>query len=505
MILAPLYFAALALLCLYGAHRCVLVWLYFRHAGRRAEPVGRFATPPRVLVQLPMFNERYVAERLIAAAAALDWPRERLEIQVLDDSTDDTGAIAQAAVDRLSAAGVPIVRLARSDRSGFKAGALAAGLARCDAELVAVFDADFVPDPDFLTRTVDFFTEPEVGMVQVRWGHLNRRHSLLTRAQAAFLDGHFLLESCARFRSGRLFNFNGTAGIWRRAAIEDAGGWQHDTLTEDLDLSYRAQLRGWRFVFVRDPVCPGELPVEMNGFKSQQHRWAKGGAQTARKLLPAILASRLPAALKLEAFFHLTNNVAAALFLAVCFLRPSGLTAGRGLDYLLRVDVPILLLATVSTCSFYLIAQREAGVPWRQRLALVPVLVAAGVGMSLNNARAVLEGLFGGSGTFVRTPKYGVTEHGETAPAGASAARSSRRGWLDQRAYHRAVDGWTLLEAACAVWFSAALGRTAAHGDWLAAVFYLLIASGFGYVALLSLLQTRRRRIAHTLAPAPAA
>ena len=314
-------------------------------------------------------------------------------------------------------------------------------------------------------------------MVQVRWGHLNRRFSLLTRAQAAFLDGHFLLESCARFRSGRLFNFNGTAGIWRRSAIDDAGGWQHDTLTEDLDLSYRAQLRGWRFVFVRDPVCPGELPVEMNGFKTQQHRWAKGGVQTARKLLPAILRSRLPAAVKLEAFFHLTNNFAALLFLAVAFCRPARLVEWRGFDYLLRVDVPVLLLATVSTCTFYVVAQREAGVPRRERLALLPVLVATGVGMALNNARAVVEGLFGGSGSFVRTPKYAVVE--------------GDRGWRQKRRYHHSAAVWTALEVLCAVWFAVCVARAVERADWLATAFYALLTWGFAYVATLSLLQTR--------------
>jgi cellulose synthase/poly-beta-1,6-N-acetylglucosamine synthase-like glycosyltransferase len=490
MLLAAIYFTSLLLLCLYGAHRCLLVWLYFRHAAHQPVARERFATPPRVLVQLPMYNERYVAERLIAAVAALRWPRERLEIQVLDDSTDDTGAIAQAAVDRWRAAGLPIVRLHRRDRHGFKAGALQEGLGRSGAELVAIFDADFVPDPDFLLRTVDFFTDPEVGMVQVRWGHLNRRFSLLTRAQAAYLDGHFLLESCARFRSGRLFNFNGTAGVWRRTAIEDAGGWQHDTLTEDLDLSYRAQLRGWRFLFVRDPVCPGELPVEMNGFKTQQHRWAKGGVQTARKLLPAILRGKLPFALKVEAFFHLTNNLAALLFLAVAFCRPARLSEWRGLDYLLRVDVPVLLLATASTCTFYLLAQREAGVSRRERLLLLPVLVATGVGMALNNARAVVEGLVGPAGKFVRTPKYAVT--------------GSESKWLQLRTYHRSAAVWTVAEVLCAVWFAALVVHAGEHRDWLAMVFYTLLTWGFGYVATLSLLQSRGAS-APLPEPAPAA
>src|SRR5947199_9951442 len=261
-----------------------------------------------VTVQLPLYSEMYVAERLIDAVCRLDYPAGRLEIQVLDDSTDETTEIVERIVAGYRAEGVDIRLLHRTDRTGFKAGALEAGLKVARGEFIAIFDADFMPTPDFLLRLMPHFAGSKVGMVQARWGHINQDYSLLTKIQSILLDGHFVLEHGGRNRSGRFFNVDGTAGIWRRVAIDDAGGWQHDTLTEDLDLSYRAQLRGWRFVFVSGVIAPAEVPVEMNGFKSQQHRWAKGSIQTCRKLLPTILRSDLPLGVKAEAFFHLTAN-----------------------------------------------------------------------------------------------------------------------------------------------------------------------------------------------------
>src|SRR5205085_7746241 len=268
------YFLVLLILSIYGSHRYVMAYLFYKYKGNLPAPQGRFERLPPVTIQLPVFNEMYVVERLIDAVARIEYPRDRLEIQVLDDSTDETQGIARAKVERLRRDGIDISYLHRDNRAGYKAGALQEGLQVARGELVAVFDADFVPSPDFLRRSVDYFTDPRIGMVQVRWEHLNRDYSHLTQAQAIFLDGHFVIEHTARNRSGRFFNFNGTAGVWRRATIEDAGGWQHDTLTEDLDLSYRAQLAGWRFVYLPEVVSPAEVPVEMNAFKSQQHRWA---------------------------------------------------------------------------------------------------------------------------------------------------------------------------------------------------------------------------------------
>src|SRR5581483_4705383 len=319
-LLITAYLVILLTLALYGFHRSTLVYLYYRNRRRDPEPRLLFTELPIVTVQLPLFNEMYVAARLLDAVALIDYPRDRFEVQVLDDSTDETQAICRAKIAEIAATGIDIKYIHRTDRTGFKAGALANGLKVSRGEFVLVFDADFVPPADILERTIHYFADDKGGMVQVRWDHVNRDYSRLTELQAMMLDGHFVIEHTARYRSGRFFNFNGTAGMWRRSAIEDAGGWSHDTLTEDMDLSYRAQLRGWQFIYLKDVVSPAELPVEMNAFKSQQFRWAKGSIQVAKKLLPAIWRSKVPFNVKLEAFFHLTNNFAYPLLLLLSML-----------------------------------------------------------------------------------------------------------------------------------------------------------------------------------------
>src|SRR4029450_1645930 len=302
------YFFVLSLLAVYGWHRYYLVYLYMRN--KDSQPVEPVALDPLpvVTVQLPIYNEMYVADRLIEAVCRLDYPAQRPEIQVLDDSTDETCEIAELAVRRHAAHGIDIKYFHRTDRTGFKAGALEAGLKVARGSYIGIFDADFLPGADFLHRLLPHFADPKVGMVQARWGHINQDYSLLTKIQSILLDGHFVLEHGARNRAGRFFNFNGTAGMWRRDAIEDAGGWQHDTLTADLELRYPSHVRGWRFVFLPDVVAPAEVPVEMNSFKSQQHRWAKGSIQTCLKLMPRILRSKQPFGVKAEAFFHLSAN-----------------------------------------------------------------------------------------------------------------------------------------------------------------------------------------------------
>ena len=439
VLVVGLYFAVLAGLSLYGVHRGFLLYLYMN--GRRPglpsrEPAQ--AAPPRVTVQLPVFNEVYVVERLIETVARLRYPRDRFEVQVLDDSTDATSRVARAAVERWRARGLAIGYHRRAVRTGFKAGALAEGLRLAGGELIAVFDADFMPGPDFLERAVGFFADPRVGMVQARWGHSNRRHSLLTRLQALLLDGHFVLEHGGRNRGGCFFNFNGAAGIWRRAAIESAGGWQHDTLTEDLDLSYRAQLAGWRFAFLPDVVAPAELPIEMSAFKSQQHRWAKGSIQTCRKVLPAVLRADLPLRIKAEAFLHLTANFNYLLVLALCVLILPALvarTASVGAQRLLLVDAAVFGLAALSVVTFYAVSQREVGGRWWARLRDLPALVALGLGLSVNNTVAVVEALSGRTGEFRRTPKYGVRAGEDRAVVG---------GW---RRAPRAPSGWWRLRS----------------------------------------------------------
>src|SRR5512135_434807 len=409
------YALLLLVLSVYGSHRYAIAYLYYRHKYRLPTPRGRFAELPRVTIQLPIFNEMYVTERLIGAVAKIDYPRDLLEVQVLDDSTDETQAIARACVERHRAAGLDISYVHRTNRKGFKAGALEHGLALAKGEFVAVFDADFVPEPDFLRRTIPYFTDPGIGMVQARWGHLNRDYSALTQAQAILLDGHFVIEHTARNRSGRFFNFNGTAGIWRRTTIASAGGWQHDTLTEDLDLSYRAQLKGWKFVFLPEVVAPAEIPVEMSAFKSQQHRWAKGSIQTAMKLLPRIWKSELPADVKKEAFFHLTANVAYLLMIPLAVLMPITVVVrvSHGWMEVLLLDLPFFAAATMSVCVFYVASQREVGASRWQRVKYLPLLMALGIGLSVNQARAVVEALLGHQTGFTRTPKRGVQGPGE--------------------------------------------------------------------------------------------
>jgi len=473
------YFAVLCVLSVYGMHRYYMSYLYYRYRGNLPVPAGRLDRVPHVTVQLPLFNEMYVCERLIDAVASIEYPRDRLEIQVLDDSTDETQAIARAAVERHRRAGVDIAYLHRDDRSGFKAGALQAGLSVAKGELVAVFDADFVPGPDFLRKTVHYFADGKVGMVQVRWEHINRGFSLLTHAQSVFLDGHFVIEHTARNRSGRFFNFNGTAGIWRRQAIVDGGGWQHDTLTEDLDLSYRAQLAGWRFVYLPEVTSPAEVPVDMNAFKSQQARWAKGSIQTAKKLLPRILKSDLPRHVKSEAWFHLTANICYVLMVVLTALMPLAMVIRyrHGWYEVLFLDLPFFLAATWSVTNFYMASQKEIGLPLRERVKYLPFILALGIGMCLSNAKAVVEGLVGHQSEFTRTPKLGVEGRGVRRTA-------SRR-------YRGLRNALPVLEIAFAGYFTFAVWMAMDRNLVFSLPFLVLFQAGFLYVGLMSLFQGR--------------
>jgi cellulose synthase/poly-beta-1,6-N-acetylglucosamine synthase-like glycosyltransferase len=469
------YLSVLIGLSAYGVHRYFIIYLFLKNRRRELLPARRFEQLPKVTMQLPIFNEVYVVERLLRSVSELDYPRELLQIQVLDDSTDDTREIISSCADELRSRGFNVQLIHRVDRTGFKAGALAVGLDSAEGEFVCILDADFVPQPDLLKRTIDFFTDPRVGMIQTRWGHLNRSYSLLTRAQAMFLDGHLLLEQTARSRSGRFFNFNGTAGLWRRSCIEGAGGWQHDTLTEDLDLSYRAQLVGWRFIFLPDVVTPAELPVDMNGFKSQQHRWTKGSVQTCKKLLPTIWRSKLPFPIKLEATGHLMSNFAYLLLACLCvLLHPSVGGPQAGWLRTLLIDVPIFLAASVSVAVFYICAQRELHPrTWMKEILFLPCLLALGIGLSLNNARAVLEALFNHKSDFTRTPKYGI-EH-KSQPWRACKYRPLK-------------SALPIAELAFAIYFSYFVWFAIAHRQFLSVPFLLMFQSGFLYVALSSLM-----------------
>ncbi|BAM04983.1 glycosyltransferase [Phycisphaera mikurensis] len=485
------YVLLLAALCAFGGHRFLMVRLFLRHRRDRIRPARRYADEelPAVTVQLPLFNEGAVAARVIDAAAALDYPR--LQVQVLDDSNDGSERIGAERAAFWRGRGVDVVHAHRADRSGYKAGALAAGLQTATGELVAIFDADFVPPAGFLRAAVHFFTDPGIGMVQARWGHLNRDESALTAAQAILLDGHFVVEHTARNRSGVFMHFNGTAGLWRRRCIDDAGGWSHDTLTEDVDLSYRAQLRGWRFLFLPRLVCPAELPREMNAFKTQQHRWTKGSVQTAMKLLPLVFRSDQPLKVKAEAAAHLLSPatyLAVIGFTALCYpaivmnLRytPAGAFWGLG------VGVLLLCLGTISAATFYVVSQAALGRSAWKTMLRVPLLMALAVGIAVSNAAAVLEALVGHRSGFVRTPKLGGAEAGTEADSGPGPTPRVRVS--PAKAVVIAAElgmGLLMLEAARRGLMS---GATA-----ISTPFLLLFACGYLYVGSASLWGLRPR------------
>lgn len=467
------YFGLMAVLSLFGAHRYSLLYLYYRHRDKRqGPPAKRLDKLPRITVQLPVYNERFVVRELLEAVCNLQYPRELLEIQVLDDSDDKTRTILANAVREKRAEGIPIEYIRRSSREGYKAGALQAGLERAQGELIAVFDADFTPDPDFLQRMVHYFADPEVGAVQARWTFRNRNASTLTRLQAMLLDGHFVFEHGARARSGRFFNFNGTAGMLRKSMIEDAGGWQHDTLTEDTDLSYRAQLRGWRFLYVPSIEAPSELPNDMVSFQIQQFRWAKGLVQTGLKLLPAIALSRRSMSIKVEAFFHLAANLAYPLMLALAVLiLPAMLLRHGHLEgQLLWLDLPAFVLTFCSLSSFYALAQRELNHgAARSHIHRIPLLVAVGIGLAISNTGAVVGALFGRRSPFERTAKLSASRDG---------ASESRLTYLP-RAGWRAVANF-----AAAGYFAACLGIALHIGHWLGLPVIGLFLLGFLHAAL---------------------
>jgi cellulose synthase/poly-beta-1,6-N-acetylglucosamine synthase-like glycosyltransferase len=474
------YFIVLVLLAGYGMHRYILVYLYYKHKkNRTTDPAAYFERLPRVTVQLPTFNEQYVVERLLDSICKLKYPQEKLDIQVLDDSTDETVEVARNLVERYAALGNPISYHHRVNREGFKAGALAEGLKTAKGEFVAIFDADFTPPEDFLLRTIHHFTDSKIGMVQTRWTHINRNYSFLTQVEAILLDGHFVLEHSGRARSGVFFNFNGTAGVWRRAAIDEAGGWQHDTLTEDTDLSYRAQLRGWRFIYLQDVECPAELPVEMTAFKTQQARWAKGLIQTGKKILPRVLRSDAPLHTKIEAWYHLTANLSYPLMivLSVLMLPAMIIRFYQGWFQILFIDLPLFLASTFSISSFYLVSQRELfPKTWQRALLYLPLLMALGVGLTVTNTKAVIEALIGKESAFARTPKYNV----ESKKDKVGATKYRRRlGWVP----------W--VELLIGSYFALTVYYAVEIENYFTIPFLLLFVLGYWCTGLMSLLQGR--------------
>jgi len=474
------YFIVLILLASYGLHRHTLVYLYYKNRkNHTTNPPAYFEELPRLTVQLPIFNEQFVVERLLDAICRLDYPLDKLDIQVLDDSTDETVAVARGLVQHYAAQGFPITYHHRESRHGFKAGALAEGLKTAKGEFVAIFDADFVPGEDFLLKVVHHFTDPKIGMVQTRWTHINRHYSFLTEVEAMLLDGHFVLEHSGRARSNVFFNFNGTAGMWRRRAIEEAGGWQHDTLTEDTDLSYRAQLQGWKFVYLQDVECPAELPVEMTAFKTQQARWAKGLIQTGKKILPQVLRSQQPFRVKLEAWYHLTANLSYPLMimLSVLLLPAMIIRFYQGWFQMVYIDLPLFMASTLSISSFYLVSQRELfPKTWPRALLYLPFLMALGIGLTITNTRAVLEALAGKQTAFARTPKYRV---------------ESRKDKVRANKYRRRLGWIPWVELLIGSYFALTVYYAVDNENYITVPFLVLFVVGYWYTGLMSLLQGR--------------
>jgi cellulose synthase/poly-beta-1,6-N-acetylglucosamine synthase-like glycosyltransferase len=477
------YFAVMIVLAIYGIHRYTMCYLYFKNRKNdRPIPPCHFDELPRVTVQLPIYNEQFVIDRLIEAICAMDYPKDKLEIQVLDDSTDETQQVAADIVARYAALGHPIAYIHRENRYGYKAGALDAGLKLAKGEFVAIFDADFVPPADWLMKVIHHFAEPGIGMVQTRWTHLNRDYSLLTQIEAILLDGHFVLEHGARYRSGDFFNFNGTAGMWRIQAISDGGGWQHDTLTEDTDLSYRSQMAGWKFKYLPQIECPAELPIEMTAFKTQQARWAKGLIQTSMKMLPRIFRSGQPRRVKIEAVYHLTANLSYPLMVVMSALLIPAMICRfyQGWFQMLLIDFPLFAASSFSIAVFYLMSQRELFPrTWMKTFLYLPFLMALGIGLTVTNTKAVMEALLGIKSAFARTPKYRVAKKGEKSQAAIYRKRLILAPWIE-------------LFLGC--YFLLAIIYTFSNHNYFTAPFLILFVIGYWYTGLMSLLQGRFER-----------
>lgn len=459
-------------LAIFGAHRLRILWLYWKHRKEEPVPQKHFTELPTVTIQLPVFNEVHVVRRLVESVCKIDYPREKLQIQILDDSTDETREVCEQLTAEMQAQGFDADYRHRTNRVGFKAGALEEAMPYTKGEFLMIFDADFLPQPEILQSMIHFFTDEKVGLVQARWAHINRRDSLLTRLQAMMLDGHLVLEQPARSRSGMFFNFNGTAGIWRKQCIIDAGGWDHDTLTEDMDLSYRAQMKGWRFHYLKNLTVPAELPPDMDGFKSQQHRWTKGSVQVCKKILGDIWRSDQPFGIKLEATAHLTANFTYLLMFGVLVMvYPANFVFPNNAWKTMLLDVPVFFFATVSTILFYVTAQKAGSTTkwgWLKSLPLLPLFLALGVGMSINNGMAVLEALFNRQSEFVRTPKYGQQTGVKKRKSRYKVARS--------------ITFW--IEVALAVYFTMLLATAVMESRWLSVVFLAMFQFGFMYVVL---------------------
>lgn len=459
----------------FGAHKVKVLYGYWKLRKQHPLAAGEFSEWPMVTIQLPIFNEGDVMDPLIAAIGVLDYPKEKLQIQFLDDSTDETTHICKAHAQSLRLAGFDVEYRHRQNRRGFKAGAMEDSMATVKGEFICIFDADFTPESDYLKRTVHYFTDPQVGIVQARWGHRNRTFSLLTRLQAILLDGHLMLEQTSRSRWGEFCNFNGTAGLWRRSTIDDAGGWRHDTLTEDLDLTYRAQLKGWKFVYLNDLVVSAELPPDMDGFKSQQHRWTKGSIQVCKIMLGTVWRSKAPLHTKLEATAHLGANFANLLTVgSLVLMYPVDFLPIYSWQKAVFVDLPVFFFATITVIAFYLTAQgAQSRWGWLKTIPYIPLFMALGIGMSINNGKAVIEAMLGKESEFVRTPKYGVVDR----------SKASKKSFHYKAS--KSICLW--IELALVGYFAYLIWLAYGRHDWGSLPFLGLFFLGFLYVSSCSL------------------
>jgi cellulose synthase/poly-beta-1,6-N-acetylglucosamine synthase-like glycosyltransferase len=413
ILLLIVYNLALSVVFIFSLCQAYLIFSFLQSKRKKEQAPQMPKDLPIITIQLPLFNELYVVERLINAICALNYPQSKLEIQVLDDSKDEALALSKKIIEQKKALGFDIVHITREQNIGFKAGALQNGLAKAKGEFIAVFDADFLPEPDFLRQLISYFNQANIGMVQSRWGHINQNYSLLTRLQAFGLDGHFTIEQSGRNNAGLFINFNGTAGIWRKSCIEDAGGWQHDTLTEDLDLSYRAQLKGWQFKYVEDLICPAELPVEINAFRSQQHRWTKGAIETAKKLFRQMWLSNITFKKKIFAAFHLLNAyIFLFVFITSVLSLPVLIVKNQGQIPIIYFQwMSFFLIGLVIVYAFYLVSFTTRKEKILEFLKLFPLFLSVSMALSFHNSLAVLEGIFGKKSAFIRTPKFNITQN----------------------------------------------------------------------------------------------
>ncbi len=468
------YFLSLSILFIFGLHGFIMLYYHKKYKAVQHKPIPDFECKDVVTIQLPLYNELYVVERLIDAVCAIDYPKDKLEIQVLDDSTDETVEVAAKIVEEKKKLGFDISYIHRDNRKGYKAGALKEGLAVAKGIYIAIFDADFIPRKSFLKKTLSFFSDNNVGMVQTRWEHLNSNYSILTRAQALALDGHFVIEQTVRNKAGFFINFNGTGGVWKKECIEDAGNWHSDTLTEDLDLSYRAQLNGWKFIFLKDFTSPAELPSEINALKAQQFRWTKGAIETAKKILPLVWKSKIPLRVKLQSTFHLSNNLVFPFILLAAILNvPLIFVKNSGSHEVYFALMSVFVLAFISTFLFYLYSQKDVRSDWRKKIVMFPLFMAGSMGLAVNNSRAVFEGLMNRKSEFVRTPKFKVVDEKDS--------------WTGKKYLNSKIGLSVIIESIMAVYCLIGIISSIYFLELAALPFQLLFFTGFSFVAITSI------------------